>query len=444
MPARLNIASLPIRPRKTSNRCGPLCAILYLEKFRPMPKISKILLLVASAVLVLTIFMGVNASGVSAASDAQENAYKQINVYSEVLQHIQSDYVEEPNIHVVTDGALRGLLESLDADSSYLSPDDYKLYKADKGGNAQVGINISKRGYATVVSVVPGSPADKGNLVDGDIIEAIDGHDTRDIPLAMIQKMLEGQPGTNVTVSVVRPPRPEPDKIVLTRSVTALPAVQDTMYDGFSILYLKPGILDHEHVQQMEAKLKGMSRVGNKKVLLDLRDVAAGDMTEATRLANFLLKSGTIGSLEGQRVDKVTFMADPSKAIAPNAPAVVLVNHGTAGPAELVAAALLENKRADVVGEKTFGEGTQQKTFELPDGAALILSVAKYESPSGKKLQDDGVTPGMLVASAADEAEPAEDDTAPGAVVPPPAQKPTVTVDEQLTKALDLLKSKAA
>jgi carboxyl-terminal processing protease len=409
-----------------------------------MPKTSKILLLVASAVLVLTIFMGVNASGVSAASDTQDNAYKQINVYSEVLQHIQSDYVEEPNIHVVTDGALRGLLESLDADSSYLSPDDYKLYKADKGGKAQVGINISKRGYATVVSVVPGSPADKGTLVDGDIIEAIDGHDTRDIPLAMIQKMLEGQPGTNVTVSVVRPPRPEPDKIVLTRSITALPAVQDTMYDGFSILYLKPGILDHEHVQQVEAKLKGMSRVGNKKVLLDLRDVAAGDMTEATRLTNFFLKTGTIGSLEGQKVDKVTFLADPSKAIVPNAPVVVLVNHGTAGPAELVAAALLEDKRADLVGEKTFGEGTQQKTFELPDGAALILSVAKYESPSGKKLQDEGVTPGVLVASAAEDAEPAEDDTAPGAVVLPPAQKPAVTVDEQLTKALDLLKSKAA
>jgi carboxyl-terminal processing protease len=416
-----------------------------------MPKISKILLLAASAVLVLAIFMGVNASGVSAASDsgAQDTAYRQINVYSEVLQHIQSDYVTEPNINTVTNGALRGLLESLDADSSYLSPDDYKLYKAGLdgkgGGKAQVGINVSKRfGYANVVSVVPGSPADKGNLVDGDIIEAIDGHDTRDIPLAMIQKMLEGQPGTEVTVSVVRPRKPEPEKIPLTRTIVSIPAVQDSMYDGFSILYLKPEILDHEHVQEVEAKLKGMSRAGNKKVLLDLRDVAAGDMTEATRLANFLLKSGTIGSLEGQKVDKVTFTADPSKAIVPNAPAVVLVNHGTAGPAELVAAALLDNKRADLVGEKTFGEGTQLKTFELPDGAALILSVAKYESPSGKRLQDTGVTPGVLVASAASAADQdgSDDESAP-ATTPAPVQKPTVTVDEQLTKALDLLKSKA-
>ena len=415
-----------------------------------MPKISKMLLLAASAVLVLTVFMGVNASGVSAASDTQEGAYNQINVYREVLGHIQNDYVEEPNLASVTNGALRGLLESLDADSSYLSPDDYKLYKMDlsKGAKAQVGINVSKRfGYANVVSVVPGSPAEKGSLVDGDIIEAIDGHDTRDIPLAMIQKMLEGQPGTQVSVSVVRQRKPEPEKIELTRTIVAQPAVQDAMYDGFSILYLKPGILDHEHVQQMESKLKGMKSAGNKKVLLDLRDVAAGDMEDAERLTNFVLRSGTIGSLEGQQVAKVTFTADPSKAIVPAAPMVVLVNHGTAGPAELVAAALLDNKRADLVGEKTFGEGTQQKTFELPDGAALILSVAKYESPSGKKLQDDGVTPGVLVASAtADQGQP--DDEAPqvmGATpAPVVAPKPTPTVDEQLTKALDLLKAKAA
>jgi carboxyl-terminal processing protease len=141
----------------------------------------------------------------------------------------------------------------------------------------------------------------------------------------------------------------------------------------------------------------------------------------------------------------VTFTADPAKAIVPNAPVVVLVNHGTAGPAELVAAALLDNKRADVVGEKTFGEGAQQKTFELPNGAALILSVAKYESPSGKKLQDEGVTPGVEVASAVpDEEQAPVEQLGPGTAqgTTAPLQKPTVTVDEQLTKALDLLKSK--
>src|SRR5258708_26879334 len=178
-----------------------------------MPKITKILLLVVSVVLVLTVFLGVNSSGVSAASEPQDGAYKQINVYSEVLRHIQTDYVVEPNIPAVTSGALRGLLESLDADSSYLTPEDYKTYKADKGGKAQVGINVSKRyGYATVVSVVPGSAADKAGLVDGDILEAIEGHDTRNISLAMIQRMLEGAPGSTLTVGVVRPSKVAPDK----------------------------------------------------------------------------------------------------------------------------------------------------------------------------------------------------------------------------------------
>ena len=415
-----------------------------------MPKISKILLLAVSVVLVLAVLLGMNWSGVSAASTGQGNAYNQIEVYTEVLHHIQQDYVTDPNIPAVTNGALRGLLESLDVDSSYLTPEDYKTYKAAGrgvgGSKGQAGINVSKRyGYASVVSVVPGGPADKAGLADGDTLEAIDGKDTRDISLAMIQLMLEGAPGSSLTVAVVRPPKVQPNLISMTRSLAALPPVAETMYENSSILYLKPGILDHDHVLQVEAKLKGMQKAGNKKVLLDLRDVAAGDMAEATRLANDLLKDGTIATLEGQKVPKQVFTADPAKAIQATAPVVVLVNRGTAGPAELVAAALLDNKRADVVGEKTFGEGAQQKTFELPDGAALILSVAKYESPSGKKLQDDGVTPDVLVASGLDDQAGVDDEEEPAeAAAPALVKKPGVQVDEQLTKALDLLKAKAA
>src|ERR1035437_2404053 len=410
-----------------------------------MPKISKILLLAASVALVLTVFLGVNSSVVSAAGAGQDGAYSQMKVYSEVLRHIQSDYVTDPNIPDVTNGALRGLLESLDADSSYLCKDDYQTYKADKSGKAQAGINVSKRyGYAWVVSVIPGSAADKAGLVDSDILEAIDGHDTRNISLAMIQRMLEGAPGSTLTVGVVRPSKAQPDKISMIRSLTVVPPVAETLYENSSILYIKPGILDDDHVHQVEAQLKGIQKAGNKKVLLDLRDVAAGDMAEATRLANMLLKSGTIATLEGQKFPKQVFTAAPSKTIQPTAPVVVLVNRGTAGPAELLAAALLDNKRADVVGEKTVGEGTQQKTFELPGGAALILSVAKYQSPSGKKLQDDGVTPGVLVASGTDDSVGVDDDAQVDNTAPVPLKKPGVQVDEQLTKALDLLKGKAA
>jgi carboxyl-terminal processing protease len=409
-----------------------------------MPKISKILLLVVSVALVLTVFLGMNSSGVNAASD-QDGAYNQINVYTEVLRHIQSDYVVDPNIGKVTNGAMRGLLESLDADSSYLTPEEYKIYKTEKPGSAQVGINVSKRGgYATVVSVVPGSPADKAHLTDGDFIEAIGVQDTRDLSLAMIRRLMEGESGSELTISIVRPPKPMPEKITMTRAVVSYPSVSETMYENSSILYLKPEVLDHEHVQQIEAKLKGMQKAGNKKVLLDLRDVSAGDMPDAIRLANFLLPSGTIATLEGQKVARQTFTVDPAKTINATAPVVVLVNRGTAGPAELTAAALLDNKRAELVGERTFGEGAQQKTFELPDGAALILTVAKYASPSGKKLQDDAVTPGVLVASNFPNDDDDDlDDAVEGTPTATP-KKPAVTVDEQLTKALDLLKAKTA
>src|SRR6202012_2930413 len=251
-----------------------------------MPKISKILLLAVSVVLVVAVFLGVNSNGVSAATEPQDGAYNQINVYSEVLRHIQTDYVVDPNIPAVTNGALRGLLESLDADSSYLTPDEYKAYKAaglnGKGGKAQVGINVSKRyGYATVVSVVPGSPADRANLNDGDIIEAIGNQDTRDLSLAVIQLLLEGAPGSELNLAVIRPRQAKPQKVTLNRVVVTEPAVSETLYDNSSILYLKPYILDKDHVNEIEAKLKGMNKTGTKKVLLDLRDVSAGEDGEA-------------------------------------------------------------------------------------------------------------------------------------------------------------------
>jgi carboxyl-terminal processing protease len=398
-----------------------------------MPKSLKISLLAVSVAVVLSVFLGVNAHTVRAAGQAaQQGAYNQINVYGEVLQHIQSDYVEVPNIPQVTSGAMRGLLESLDADSSYLTPGDYKAYKENKGGKAQVGLNVSKRyGYATIISVVPGSPADKASLTDGDIIEAIGNQDTRDLSLAVIQLLLEGTPGSELHIAVIRPRKAEPEKITLNRVIVAEPPVAEALYENSSILYLKPIKLDRGHVQEVEAKLKGMNKAGNKKILLDLRDVSGGDMPEAVRLANFFINSGTIATLEGQKFPKQTFAADTATAINTSSPLVVLVNRGTSGPAEVVAAAIQDDKRGQLVGEKTFGEGSLQKTFDLPDGGAVILSIAKYASPSGKQFEDNAVTPGTIVASNFDTLD-TEEDTA----VPAP--------DDQLNKALDILKAKAA
>ncbi len=417
-----------------------------------MPKSVKLALLSLSVLLVLGIFLGVNARGVSAAGmDVQQGAYKQIDVYGQVLQYIQSDYVEDPNMTVVTSGALRGLLESLDADSSYLSPADYKAYKADTMGNAQVGLNVSKRfGYAVVVSAVPNSPAERANLTDGDIIEAIDGKDTRDISLAMIEHMLTGTPGSKLTLAVVRPSKAAPDKIDLTRAVISEPPVTDTVYENGSIVDLRPELLDREHVNAVEAKLKAAEKNGGaKKVILDLRDVSGDDMKEGMRLANLFLSSGTIATLEGQRFPKQTFTAESSKAVDPITPMVVLVNRGTAGAAELAAAAIADNKRGDLVGEKTFGEGGEQKTFDLPDGGAVILTIAKYASPSGKSFESEGLTPAVLVASSLGDDQTADeggDDATAGhgTAAPSTGKKSSVQVDDQLNKALEILKGKAA
>ncbi len=366
-------------------------------------------------------FFGVHAGG------EQDGAYRQMHVYAEVLKRIQSDYVTSPNINNVTTGALHGLLESLDSDSSYLTPAEYKIYKdRPSTGVAQIGITVSKRfGYANIVSVVPGSPADKEHLADGDVIESISDQSTRELSLAVIRLMLEGKPGTTLTISVVRPRKADPDKLTLTRTITAPPPLSQQQYDNASILYLKPGELTAARVDEIAAKLKAAPKA--EKVLLDLRDCSDGDAAQGLRLANFFINQGTLATLEGQKFPSQTFTADPSKYIT-GAPLAVLVNRGTYGAAELTADAVEGDKRGDIVGERTFGEGSVQKTIELPDGAALLLTVAKYEGPDGKKIQDDAVTPNVLVGQASEDEFDIE--------------TPTPKGDEPLDKALALLKAK--
>lgn len=380
--------------------------------------------------VLLVAFAFLSGFGPVRAGSQADGAYPEMQVYSEVLKKIQTDYVVDPNVDKVTAGALRGLLESLDSDSSYLSPEEYKTYKQKESeGAAQVGINVSKRfGYATVVSVEPGSPAEQ-QVHDGDIIEAIEGHSTREMSLAMIRLVMQGKAGTPLTFSVVRPRQAEPEKVTLTRSNPPVPALGEQQFENSSILYLKPVVLTKERVQAIENRLRAMQKNGNKKICLDLRDVAEGDEAQGLRLANFFIQSGTLATLSGQRFPLQTFTADSSKFVT-NAPLVVLVNHGTSGPGELVAAAILDNKRGDLVGDRTFGEGSVQKTMELPDGAAVILSVAKYASPSGKKIQDDAVTPNVVVASNLD-----TDDQA-------ASSEKGQKADDQLDKALEILKQR--
>ncbi|MGA8528365.1 MAG: S41 family peptidase [Acidobacteriaceae bacterium] len=399
-----------------------------------MPRsFNRAILLLSIAIIVAVIFGGFGPAGVSATQS--DGAYREMGVYEEVLHKIQTDYVTQPNIQNVTTGALHGLLESLDADSSYLTASEYATYQAHQHeGVAQVGMEVSKRyGYGSVVTVIPGSPADKEHIADGDLIEAIGGQSTREMSVAMIRLLLEGKPGTTVTFDLVRPRKPEPDSITLTRTAIDLPPLGEQQYENSSILYLKPVALTRDRVDELVGRLKAMGKNNNKKVLLDLRDVAGGDPQQGIRLANAFLQSGTIAMLQGQTVPTETFKAESSKFVT-GAPLVVLVNHGTAGAAEIVAGAILDNKRGDVVGDRTFGEGAQEKTFTLPDGSALLLTVAKYESPSGKKIEDVAVTPNVPVVPSAEQLFDEEENAAP--------QGPRT--DDQLNKALEILKQKNA
>ena len=380
--------------------------------------------------------LGVHASG----SSSGDVTLKHIGVYSEVLYRVRAEYVEEPNMSVVTNGALHGLLESLDADSSYLNPSEYKVFKQKKtDGKASIGATVSKRfGYAAVVSVIPGGPADKAGLSAGDIIETVEGLSTHDLSLAAVKNHLMGEPGSRLELTIIRTRKIEPQKITVVRDVVALPTVQEQVTAG-DVGVIKAQVLTKGKAQEIADKIKSLQKKGAKKLVLDLRYNSEGDEEEGVAIANLFLGKGTIGTLQGQKYEKVTYTADPQKKIT-DLPVIVLVNRGTAGAAELVAAAIQDNQRGDILGDKTFGEGSVQKLIEVPDGSALILSVAKYYTPNGKIIQENGITPNIPVASNDDLIAISDDDDSTTSEEPQkPQQKKE---DEQLHRAIEVLKAK--
>lgn len=403
---------------------------------------KKVKAFVLSLSIVLVTFAVVGGLGVKAASN-DDGAYRQLGVYSEVLSRIRSEYVEDPNINLVTNGALHGLLESLDANSSYLTATEYKQYKAEKNdGKGSIGAMVSKRfGYAAVVSVIPGGPADKVGLEGGDIIEAIENKTTREMSLAQIQYLLSGEPGSNITMSIVRARRSEPQKVTITRELVKVPPATEKMMDD-GVGYIKVDSFPKGKAQEIATRIKSIQAGGAKKLILDLRDCAGGDEAEGIAAANLFLNHGTIGYLQGQKYPRETFNADSQKAVT-SLPLAVLVNRGTAGPAEILAGAILENARGDVVGDKTFGSGSVQKVIEIPDGSALILSVAKYYTPNGKAIQDTSITPNVEVADKDEDfVLPDEDENAPSMEELKKTQRPP-DQDQQLQKAIQVLKTKA-
>ena len=353
----------------------------------------KLVVVTSSTVLVVLLLLG----AVLGRSASPEDAYRHLAVYTEVLSRIKSEYVEEPDIKNVTLGAMNGLLESIDPYASYLNAEQYKQYvKNQDAKKANVGLILSKKfGYVGVVDSIPGSSAAKAGLNTGDLLESIGGVATRDMPLAYAEMLLTGEPNTSVEVSVLHLRKPEPQKVTLARAVVKYPAITSKLLPD-DIGFVQIQALDGTKVNDVAAALAQLQKQGAKKFLLDLRNSAAGKPEDGAMLANLFIDKGTLTYLQGQKVPRQNFDADPSKALYKQE-LVLITNRGTATAAEVAAAALLDSKRVEIVGERTYGDAAMRRAISMDDGGAVILSVAKFYSPSGKAIQDTGVTPTILV-----------------------------------------------
>jgi len=369
----------------------------------------------------------------------QDDTYKHINVFAEVVGYIEKQYVEEPDMKSVTLGALDGMLEAIDPFASYLNADQYRDYLKNKDvKRPDVGLILSKRyGMVVVVDAVPGSPAAKAGFSTGDMIESIKGIATRDMPLAYANMLLQGDAASEVELSVVRSRHPEPQSVKLTRANYSLPPVDSKMLAN-DVGYINVSSLSAAHLKEAADAVKQLQKNGAKKLIVDVRYCGIGTPDEGIAFANLFMKSGRITYLKGQRVAQQNFEADPAKDIT-DLPVAVLTNRGTADGAEIAAAALLGNKRALVVGERTYGDAALRKALTMDDGSAIILSVAKYYSLDGKAIQDNGVTPGTQVA----EAEPAVNFDENGEPIPeaqPQQPQPRKLEDDPVVKkALEVL-----
>jgi carboxyl-terminal processing protease len=318
----------------------------------------------------------------------------QLRIVESVLQHIQNDYVDEPNMEKVRLGALRGLAGGLDPYSSFLTADQVKAYEANKNSNKTgIGAEFSQiSGYLYIISAIKGSPAERAGLRSGDFIEYIDNKATRDISLYDARQLINGDAGSTVTLRVLRVGE-KPQTIKVVRGSFKVPVAESRIEPG-RVGVIKVYSLEEGEGNDIRGQVTSLAKQGVQKIVLDLRGVAAGSLTEGVAVANLFIKSGNIATVIG-RENKVlsTYTADPAKAVF-DGNLAVLIDLGTAGAAEVVASAVLAQKRGEVVGERSFGSGTEQKLFELSSGGGYLLTVAKWASPSGTPFLSRGQTPG--------------------------------------------------
>jgi carboxyl-terminal processing protease len=379
---------------------------------------------------------------------ASNDPYSQMTIFHEVLTRIVEDYVDEPDLERVRLGLLRGLAEGLDPYSAYLTPDQVRRYQStDIAGPAEAGMVLSKvAGYVYVVSITKGGPAEAGGIRAGDVFEYINNRATRDMSLYDSLEMVRGPAGKEVELRLFRGGRSETVKLKL-QEVKLVDPVGRLLSPGMG--YLQVASLASGQAAKVKAQVQSLVDQGAKSLALDLRGTADGDFDQGVAVANLFIGKGTLAKLVGKEGKEFrTAEAQPGRRLFKGS-LVALVDRTTAGAAEIVAAAILDNKAGDVVGERSFGAGGDQELFRLRDGGGILMTTKKYAAPSGKPFMGttsatSGIMPNVEVrrseGSELPTPEELEEEGIPPADQTAPPQPTKPSEDLQLKKAIELLR----
>jgi carboxyl-terminal processing protease len=353
--------------------------------------------LIAGCTLVLLIISGGGRHEVTAVEDS----YERLKVFTEVLSLIQANYVEETKPRDLIYGGIKGMLDTLDAHSSFLPPDVFKEMQVETQGSfGGLGIEITvKDRQLTVVAPIEGTPADRAGIHAGDRIVKIDGNPTKDMTLMEAVKKLRGPRGTRVTLTIHRDESPGPFELSLTREVIEVKSVRAKSLDD-GIAYIRIASFHERTGKDLQKAIEQLSRDGMLALVLDLRNNPGGLLNQAVQVSDLFLEKGqlivyTEGRIKNQ---DLRFSAEHSAEI-PKVPMVVLINGGSASASEIVAGALQDWKRAVVLGTKTFGKGSVQTVIPLSDGSGLRLTTARYFTPKGRAIHGNGLQPDIVVES---------------------------------------------
>lgn len=337
----------------------------------------------------------------------QEDLYGELEIFADVIATVQSDYVDEVKPKDLIYGALKGMLSNLDKHSQFMDPELYNEMKIETEGEfGGIGIEITiKDNLLTIITPMDGTPAQKAGLKPNDKIVKIDGELTKDITLVEAVKKLRGKPGTKVQLTVLRENEKKLLEFSLTRDIIKLKSIKEAKLIGDKIGYIKLVEFRENTLKDFDSALKTLEKKGIDSLILDLRYNPGGLLNSAVDVSERFLKTGdmvvyTKGRIKNQNVEFKSRYAKPYL----DYPLVVLVNAGSASGSEIVAGALQDNKRAIIVGTKTFGKGSVQTVIPLRDGSAIRLTTSKYFTPSGRSIHGEGIMPDVVV----EEEEPKE------------------------------------